>query len=98
MPKTKSKKDRSMQLLLLDPYPTTRRGPKRKPAPEGMKYCRACDDTKSVTEVNRRSSSKDGLNGYCKSCKQTMNQQWKGNHSEEVRAYNQLLSPISSVL
>lgn len=38
-----------------------------------MKQCNTCHETKPLSEFNKKSSTKDGLERYCKSCHQARN-------------------------
>lgn len=47
--------------------PPSRRTAKPKTA-DGEKFCRACEQTKEVSEFNRNKSARDGLQSQCRVC------------------------------
>ncbi|GAI05436.1 unnamed protein product, partial [marine sediment metagenome] len=36
---------------------------------EGMKQCTKCKQWKDKTEFNKKSNTRDGLDGHCRECK-----------------------------
>lgn len=49
------------------------------------KYCKKCDTTKPVSEFYKSSKSKDGLNTYCRQCKNQMAKGWYKNNKERAK-------------
>lgn len=55
------------------------------------KYCGRCEQTKSVEEYNFHSTTKDGLQTYCKACNKAYNNSWTKldpKQKEERKALN----------
>lgn len=47
-----------------------------------MKTCSGCKKSKPLTDFGKMASAKDGLQGYCKSCKSSKYKEWAENNSE----------------
>ena len=58
-----------------------------------MKTCSVCKQEKEVTQFNRRSASKDGLQGYCRECsrKACRRQDLKRRYGITVEQFDSLL-------
>ena len=54
------------------------------------KQCKKCELTKSTTEFNKRSSSRDGLDIYCKLCKTNYTNKWKLDNPEKLKQSKKL--------
>jgi len=55
----------------------------------GTKVCKICNEIHPISEFNKRTQNKDGLNASCKSCLKTWNKEYKAN---KARAKAQLES------
>ena len=53
-----------------------------------MKICTKCKEEKAEGEFNKRKSSKDGLDGWCKECALESTNKYKKNNLEKVRKQN----------
>jgi len=51
-----------------------------------MKKCATCKQDKPVTEFNKKSSTKDGLERYCKDCHRARNRKHYEEHTDEYKA------------
>ena len=53
-----------------------------------MKTCTKCNQSKALTEFNKRSASRDGLTSRCKVCKKADKKKWYQNNREKDNAYS----------
>lgn len=49
-----------------------------------MKTCSKCNTSKEFSEFGKRSSNKDGLNYYCKSCCRGISQDYRNSNSDKT--------------
>jgi hypothetical protein len=54
------------------------------------KVCARCKEAKPVSEFNKCSGAKDGLNWYCKQCARTASRLYKQNHKERHRLQSRI--------
>lgn len=54
--------------------------PPRRAAPEGMKYCGRCKETKPVVEFHNSTKTHDGFNKRCKRCSYLDHKSWTENN------------------
>lgn len=50
-----------------------------------MKICKKCNESKSSINFYKNSSTKDGLQSYCKSCDNLANKQYRIDNKEEIK-------------
>jgi hypothetical protein len=50
-----------------------------------MKYCKKCAQNKPKTNFSKRTSSKDGLDTYCKPCKKAITDTWISHNKEKLK-------------
>lgn len=53
-----------------------------------MKICKTCKEQKSFDLFNRHKQSKDGLDIYCKVCRNKISKKWKDLNKESINDYN----------
>lgn len=61
--------------------------PPRNPAPEGMKRCQRCKETKPLDQFFGHKGSWDGKQTMCKPCQTKRHQQWVEENREQVNRY-----------
>ena len=55
---------------------------------EGFKRCSKCGRVLPLADFNKRKSSKDGLQYYCKDCQKAMHAEWHDHNKEKKAAYD----------
>ncbi len=50
---------------------------KKRTVPEGSKYCPICKEVKRIGLFNKTKSRKDGHDGYCSTCKNKYNKEYR---------------------
>lgn len=53
-----------------------------------MKRCKKCKEEKSLENFTRRKIYSDGLDIYCKSCKNKTKRLWTLNNKDKIKTYN----------
>jgi Recombination endonuclease VII len=60
--------------------------PPRHPAPEGMKRCCRCKETKTLDQFHKSSREWLGVNKYCKACSYELHLAWAKKYPEKAAA------------
>ena len=55
-----------------------------------VKYCTDCSQLKFVTEFQVRSVCPDGLNTYCRPCKQARSNRWRNANKDKKAVYDKV--------
>ncbi|MFA5695916.1 MAG: hypothetical protein WC917_00420 [Bacilli bacterium] len=48
-------------------------------------HCPKCQEDKDVLDFSKNKARKNGLNAYCKECKNLLMRKWRASHYEEVK-------------
>ena len=54
-----------------------------------VKYCSGCGEVKPISAFHRKTGAKDGLQTYCRVCKNARDRDWQQANPALVRKYNQ---------